>query len=68
MTIQIDKNADAAYIRLSPENSFESEEVEPGVIIDFNRDGKVVAIELLAISERLPDGVFSSVEVLTGTA
>ncbi len=32
----------------------ESEEVEPGVILDFNADGKVVGVEMLNLSERVP--------------
>jgi len=32
----------------------ESEEVEPGVILDFNSDGKVVGIEILELSKRTP--------------
>lgn len=31
----------------------ESEEVEPGVILDYNDDGKVVGMELLGISARV---------------
>ena len=31
----------------------ESEEVENGVILDFNKDGKVVGIEILDISQKI---------------
>jgi uncharacterized protein YuzE len=34
----------------------ESEEVQPGIILDFNADGKVVDIEILNLSIRMtPD-------------
>jgi uncharacterized protein YuzE len=34
----------------------ESEEVQPGVILDFNADGKVVGIEIFDLSIRMsPD-------------
>jgi uncharacterized protein YuzE len=67
MTIGIDKASDTAYIRFAPGTPFESEEVEPGIVLDFNASGTVIAIELLGISDRLPSDAFSTVEVLTGT-
>lgn len=65
MTIQIDKGADAAYIRLSEGVPFESQEVEPGVILDFNEAGQVIAIELLGVSKHMPSAALSKVEVYT---
>ncbi len=49
MMIQIsfDDEADALYIKLRDDAVEESREVAPGVIIDFNRDGRVVGIEVL---------------------
>lgn len=67
MTIGIDKASDSAYIRLAPGTPFESEEVGPGIVLDFDASGTVIAIELLGISEHLPSDAFSKVEVLTGT-
>ena len=32
----------------------ESEEVEPGVILDFDKDKRVVGIEILEVSTRVP--------------
>jgi len=31
----------------------ESEEVQPGVVLDFNADGKVVGVEILSLSLRV---------------
>ena len=51
MQLRVDKRADALYLRLGDSTVFESEEVGDGVILDFNESGKVVAIELLNLSE-----------------
>ncbi len=53
MKIKIDKETDALYFRLDDSEIVESEEVENGVILDFNKDGKVVGIEILNISQKI---------------
>ena len=52
MRIKLDKEGDALYFRLSDEDILESEEVRPGVILDFDEKGRVVGVEFLNISER----------------
>jgi len=52
MRLKVDKEADALYFRLDETEIVESEEVQPGVILDFDRDGRVVGVEMLAISTR----------------
>ena len=32
----------------------ESEEVSPGVVLDFDNDGRVVGIEILDVRQKLP--------------
>lgn len=53
MRLKVDKENDALYFRLDETQVIESEEVEPGVILDFNAAGKVVGIEILRLSERI---------------
>lgn len=53
MKLKIDKEHDALYFRLDESSKIESEEVEPGVILDFNTDGKVVGVEILGLSKRM---------------
>lgn len=53
MRLKVDKESDALYFRLDESTVVESEEVEPGVILDFNIDGKVVGIEILNLSVRV---------------
>lgn len=48
-----DPEADAAYLRLATRAVAESEEVAPGVVFDFDAEGKVVGIEWLSASSRL---------------
>jgi uncharacterized protein YuzE len=52
MRLKVDKTSDALYLRLDESGIVESEEVQPGVILDFDKDGRVVGIELLALSTR----------------
>ena len=52
MKIEYDRRADAMYIRLRAGTVVESDEVRPGVVFDFDADGKVVGIEMLDVSER----------------
>ena len=53
MKLKIDKESDALYFRLDESPIIESEEVEPGVVLDFNSDGKVVGVEILQLSTRV---------------
>ena len=36
MTLKVDEKADALYLRLDESKIMESDEVSPGVILDFN--------------------------------
>jgi len=57
------KAADALYIRLEESAIVGSEEVSPGVILDFDEGGGVVGIEFLNVRERLPEADLKRVEV-----
>jgi uncharacterized protein YuzE len=37
---------DTLYIELRPEPSVDSQEVSPGVVLDFNSDGRLVGIDV----------------------
>lgn len=52
MRLKLDKAADALYFRLDESAISESEEVAPGVILDFDSAGRVVGVEFLKLSER----------------
>ena len=52
MRLKVDRENDALYFRLDEAAIVESEEVKPGVILDFDSNGRVVGIEMLALSLR----------------
>jgi uncharacterized protein YuzE len=53
MKLTVDREADALYLDLDDAPAAESEEISPGVILDYNAEGKVVGIELLYLSKRV---------------
>ena len=52
MKLKVDHQADALYLTLGDESAFESEEVSPGIIVDFDQSGRAVGIEMLHMSKR----------------
>ncbi len=50
--MHLDKQADALYLRLDDSKIIESEEIAPGVIVDYNRKNAVVGVEVLHLSKR----------------
>ena len=54
MRVKVDMESDALYFRLCEDDIEDSEEVAPGIIIDYNKGDDVVGIEILGISARLP--------------
>jgi uncharacterized protein YuzE len=52
MKLRIDRKADALYLRLDDSKVIESEEIAPGVIVDFDSRNKVVGVEVLDVSGR----------------
>ncbi len=54
-----DPQADAVYFKLGETTVFESEEVAPDVILDFDNEGRVVGVEILHAQTRLAPGEWS---------
>jgi uncharacterized protein YuzE len=52
MKLKIDKESDALYFRLDDDEVVESEEVQPGIILDYDETGRVIGIEILSLSTR----------------
>jgi len=57
MNWRYDADADAAYLDLASAAVEESEEVAPDIVVDYDADGRIVGIEVLHASKRLPVGV-----------
>ena len=51
-----DPTTDAFYLRFADAPIFDSEEVADGVVLDFDAEGRIVAIELLDASKHVTAG------------
>lgn len=54
MKLYYDRRADALYIELNKRPYAESDEVSDGVIFDYDKQGKVIGIEVLDVSKKSP--------------
>ena len=52
MKIEYDKEADALYIQFQKKKVALTKEIEEGINVDLDRDGKVIGIEIIGVSER----------------
>ena len=52
MKLNVGKEADALYLRRDDSPIVESEEVSPGVVLDYNESNEVVGVEMLHLSKR----------------
>jgi len=66
MRLIINREDDALYFRLDESAIAESEAVQPGVILDFDKDGRVVGVEFLGIRARIPEHELTSFQFQTG--
>ena len=65
MRIKLDKNSDTLYFRLDENRIVESEEVRPGVILDFDENDRVVGVEFLGVSTRATQDELSTMQFQT---
>ena len=65
MKIRVDRKADALYFRLDESRIVESEEIQPGVILDYDENDRVVGVEFLGISSRASESELSSIQFQT---
>ncbi len=65
MKLHVDKEADALYLRLDDSAIVESEEVSPGVVLDYNETNEVVGVEMLHLSKRSSNLNLSALEFET---
>jgi uncharacterized protein YuzE len=54
MKITYDKKADAANIVFQKGKYHVSEEIGEGVVVDYTKNGKIISIEILDVSKRMP--------------
>ncbi len=65
MRLKVDKESDALYLRLDESKIVDSEEVTPGVVLDFNEHDEVVGVEILRLSKRVSITDISKVSLET---
>jgi len=63
--IRVDSKADALYLRLDESKIVESQEVSPGLILDYNEQNQVVGLEMLNLSSRSPHLNLKDLQVQT---
>ena len=61
MRLKIDKKNDALYFRLDESTIMDSQEIQPGIILDYDSNNQVVGIEILGISKRTNQENFKSI-------
>ena len=61
MRIRVDRENDALYFRLDETRVAESEEIRPGVVLDFDENDQVVGVEFLKLSHRVSREELASV-------
>ncbi|WP_432743365.1 DUF2283 domain-containing protein [Methylobacter sp. G7] len=52
MKIEFDPQADAAYLELIEGTVERTEQIEPGIIADFDKQGRLLGFEILYVSKR----------------
>ncbi len=57
IAVTFDPDADAAYIRFSAGKVEESEEISPGIVLDYDSEGHIVGMEVLHARKHLPPDV-----------
>lgn len=52
MKIRYDPDADAMYLTLRKDKVARTKEIDDNTIIDFNKSGQVIGVEILFVKER----------------
>ena len=65
MKLHVDKEAGTLYLRLDDSAIIESEEVSPGVMLDYNESNEVVGVKVLYLLKRSSNPNLSTLEFET---
>ena len=63
MRLKVDLKSDALYFRISEDKIEASEEVKPGIVVDYTKSGKVVGIEVLGLKRKFSLAELSNIQV-----
>jgi uncharacterized protein YuzE len=62
MRMKYDREADALYVHFSDAKIDGSEEVRPGVILDYDKEGRIVGIEVLDAGRQMAPDALSGLQ------
>jgi uncharacterized protein YuzE len=62
MRVKVDKDSDTLYFRLDESKIIESEEIRPGIILDYDKENQVVGVEFLNVSSRATKDELTSIQ------
>ena len=62
MKVKYDKEVDILYITFSEKKISESDEDKPGIILDYDKAGSIVGIEILDASKKMKNPAFVEYE------
>ena len=65
MRVTYDKEADAMYIKLTDEKFSKVKIIDKRTILNLDKDGNVIGVELLLVSKHMPKDFLSRVVVET---
>lgn len=54
LKLKLDRQADTLYLSVTDAPASWSEEVSPGIIVDYDEQDRVVGLEMLYLSKRAP--------------
>ena len=63
MRLKVDLKSDALYFRISEDKIEESEEIQPGIVVDYAKSGKVVGVEVLGLKGKFSLAELSNIQV-----
>jgi len=52
MKIEYDQEVDALYIRIQEKEIYKTKELEEGINLDFDKEGKMIGLEIIGAIER----------------
>ena len=60
MKFSYDKKIDALYIRFNEKPIIESDQVSDNIIIDYDKNGRIIALEILDASKKMAKDIQSN--------
>ncbi|MBI4354339.1 MAG: DUF2283 domain-containing protein [Candidatus Omnitrophica bacterium] len=63
MRIEFDLEADALYVRFKDERPADNVDIQEGITADFDASHRLIGIEILNVSRRLPPEALATITV-----